>query len=159
MPVRAACDADLAAMVSLSAASRRRLAQYSPVFWRAAADADARQRAWFQFLLGQPETIALVFADGEQIDGFALARLTAAPPVYAPGGPVSVLDDFCLTDDAAWPTVGAALLDAVEAAARQRGAPLTVVVCAHLDADKRAWLAARGFALTSEWWVRLLSEC
>jgi GNAT superfamily N-acetyltransferase len=156
MPVRDAHDADLDAMLRLSAAARRQLAQHSPVFWRTAEDADARQRAWFQFLLGQPETIALVHADAGPIDGFALARLTAAPPVFAPGGPVSVLDDFGVADVADWRVVAGALLDAVETRARERGAPLSVVVCAHLDTDKRALLAARGFALTSEWWVRPL---
>jgi GNAT superfamily N-acetyltransferase len=157
MPVRDAREADLDAMVRLSAAARGRLAEYSPRFWRPADDADAGQRLWFQFLLAQAETIARVHADGAQVDGFALARLSAAPPVYAPGGPVSVLDDFCVADAAAWPAVGVALLDAVEAAARARGAPLSVVVCAHLDGAKRELLAARGFAPTSEWWVRSLT--
>ena len=50
----------------------------------------------------------------------------------------------------------AALLEAVEANARERGAVLSVVICPHLAAEKRSFLAERGFEVTSEWHVRNL---
>ncbi len=155
MTVRAALDGDLPAMVALSERFRARLAAYSPVFWRMAADAAAKQTLWFRFLLTQSDTFALVHAASEgAIDGFLIARMTGAPPVYAPGAPICLIDDFCVEPAAAWPAAGGALLDAAVAEGARRGAPLTSVITAHLDAPKRAFLAARGFAPTSEWHVR-----
>ena len=46
-----------------------------------------------------------------------------------------------------------ALLNAARAAARERGAALSIVVCGHLDQPKREMLAASGFSLASEWYV------
>lgn len=155
MTVRTALEGDLLAMVALSERFRARLADYSPVFWRKAPDAAAKQTLWFRFLLTQSDTFAFAHAapDGA-IDGFLIARMTAAPPVFAPGAPICLIDDFCVEPAAAWPTTGAALLDAAVAEGARRGAPVTSVITAHLDAPKRAFLAARGFAPTSEWHVR-----
>ena len=156
MAVRDAVASDVEGMVQLSEAFRGRLASYSPVFWRQASDALNRQTAWFTMLLPLDDTIALVDEEQRRLSGFVIGRLTAAPPVYAPGGPVCVVDDFCVAAETDWPTVGLALLAAVEARARARGAPLSVVVCAHRDEPKRTFLAAHGFATTTEWHVRAL---
>lgn len=156
MPIRAAAPADVAAMVGLSERLRRRLATYSPVFWRMAPDAQAKQALWFRFLLTQADTFAFVHEREREggLDGFLVARGTAAPPVYAPGAPICLIDDFCVAEPGDWASVGAALLDAAIAEGKRRGAPLTSVIAAYLDAPKRAFLAARGFAVTSEWHVR-----
>ncbi len=91
---------------------------------------------------------------GGAIDAFIIGRMTPAPPVYAPGGPVCLVDDFCVSADVDWPQAGRALLDASEALAREQGAVLSVVVCPHLGGAKREFLASLGFAPTSEWHVR-----
>jgi GNAT superfamily N-acetyltransferase len=158
MPVRPAVEADTDQMVNLSEAFRMRLASYSPVFWHVASDAREKQTTWFKLLIGLGDTVAIVNESRGQVTGFIIGRLTPAPPVYAPGGPVCLIDDFCVEHESAWSTTGAALLAAVEAEAKRRGAPLSVVVCAHLDGAKRAFLAAQGFATTSEWHVRPLSS-
>lgn len=157
MGVRDAEEADVAAMVALSERFRRRLAGWSPVFWRMAGDAQPKQTLYFRFLLAQADTFALVHeseAGAGDVGGFVIARMTPAPPVYAPGAPICLIDDFCVEPAEAWPRVGGALLDAAIAEGRRRGAPLTSIVAAHLDAPKRTFLAARGFAVTSEWHVR-----
>ena len=77
-----------------------------------------------------------------------------APPVYAPPGPISLIDDFCVVHDDAWGTVGHALLDGIERAAKDRGAVLSVVICPHQGGAKRAFLGRLGFEPTSEWHVR-----
>ncbi len=51
-----------------------------------------------------------------------------------------------------------ALLDAASAKARERGEVQTVVVCGHRDGAKRAMLAAAGYTIASEWYVRPLSS-
>jgi hypothetical protein len=76
--------------------------------------------------------------------------------VYDPGGPVLLVDDFATREPEGWATVGAALLAAVTAEARARGALLAVVICGHLDRPKRALLAGAGFAVASEWHTRAL---
>jgi GNAT superfamily N-acetyltransferase len=154
--VRPAVSEDIAAMVGLSEQFRRRLAAFSPVFWRMAPDAQEKQGRWFRFLLTQADTFALVHAadSAGSIGGFLVARMTAAPPVYAPGAPICLIDDFCVEPAEAWPDVGGALLGAAIAEGQRRGAPLTAIVAAHLDAPKRAFLVSRGFAVTSEWHVR-----
>ena len=156
MGVRDAVVADIEPMVRLSEEFRSRLATYSPTFWRKAEGSFEKHTAWLSMLLPLDDTIAMVYDHRNLLRGFAIARLTAAPPIFAPGGPVCLVDDFCVAQEADWPTVGLALLAAVEARAQSRGAPLSVVICAHLDARKREFLAARGFAPTSEWHVRTL---
>ncbi|MBI1817473.1 MAG: N-acetyltransferase [Deltaproteobacteria bacterium] len=156
MAIRDATPADIEAMVTLSEAFRQRLTTYSPTFWRKAEDSFARQVTWFEILLGLDDTIALVDDEEGSLRGFVIGRLTPAPPVYAPGGPGCLIDDFCVTSEDDWPTVGRALLAEIEARSKQRGAGACIVICAHLDARKRAFLAQRDFAVTAEWHVRTL---
>lgn len=154
MAIRDATPADIESMVELSEVFRRRLASYSPTFWRKADDSRERQVTWFKILLGLDNTLAVVDDNGGTLRGFAIGRLTPAPPVYATDGPACLIDDFCVADEDDWPTTGVALLSAVEARSKQHGSVLSVVVCAHLDARKRGFLAQRNFAVTAEWHVR-----
>jgi hypothetical protein len=156
MGVRAACDDDVDAMVALSETFRARLAGYSPLFWRQAPDARGKQSLFFRALLARRDAFAFVHEPSASAppDGFVIARLMPAPPVYAPGGPICLVDDFCVEPPKEWSTTGSALLDAAIAEGARRGAALTSIGTAHLDDAKRALLAARGFAVTSEWHVR-----
>lgn len=156
MDIEAATLDDVEPMVRLSEAFRSTLTRYSPVFWRKAEDSFERQSAWFRALLPLHDTIALVARSGSELRGFAIGRLQNAPPVYAPGGPVLLIDDFCVASDADWESVGGALLDRLEVRARERGAVLSAVMCAHLYGEKRAFLSGRRFAVTGEWHVRNL---
>src|SRR5262245_51454130 len=149
--VRPAAPADVAAMVALSAAKRAAYARVVPRFWDPARDADERQRAWFRSLLSRDDALALVAPAGPALDGFVIGVVHAAPPVYDPGGPVVTVDDFCVRDPAVWPTVGAALLDALRARARAKGAVLEVVVCGAHDAAKRALVESPGSIPASTW--------
>jgi len=156
MSIRLALDADVEQMVKMSEAFRKRLATYSPVFWRPAAESAEKQAVWLKLLVGLADTVAMVEERDGRVTGFIIGRFTPAPPVYAPGNAICLVDDFCVEPETAWATTGTALLAAVEAEAKQRGAPLSVVICAHLDAAKRDFLAAHGFVTTSEWHVRSL---
>jgi hypothetical protein len=144
---------DLRQIVELAAIRRKQYATYQPEFWHPAIDAEDRQRDHFAALLDDDGTLVVVARDGSTVHGFAVARLTGAPPVYNPGGLTCAVDDFAVADAAEWPAVGPVLLDAVRSWGATRGAAQLVVVVAHLDEAKRAMLEAADLSLASEWWV------
>ena len=139
-------------MAELSDRKRTEYEQFSPTFWRKAEGAVAGQITFFRALLERSNVIALVWEEGE-VTGFIIGSVVPPPPVYDPGKNVCVVDDFVVLDPELWPTVGAALLDAVREQAGGLGAQLSVVVCGHLDEPKRAMLRDNGFAIASEWYV------
>jgi len=137
----------------LRPARRQEYAGYQPQFWRPATDAVDRQRAFFASLIDEDDTFVVVAREGVNVHGFAVARTVVAPPVYDPGGLTCAVDDFAVADPTEWPTVGPLLLDAVRAWGFERGATQLVVVVAHLDQPKRAFLKTAQLDIASEWWV------
>jgi hypothetical protein len=85
-----------------------------------------------------------------------IGALTTAPPVYNPGGPVCIVDDFAVARPEEWRIVGDALLTALAREVQARGAVLLVVVCAQHDQAKRALLQEAGCSVASEWHVKPL---
>jgi GNAT superfamily N-acetyltransferase len=153
MKIREAKLEDVEAMVGLSEAFRTTLAGYNPVFWPKAEDSAEKQAIWFRILVPLDDVLALVADEDGGLRGFVIGRLQQAPPVYATDGPACLIDDFCVASDGEWPSVGGELLAEIERRARERGAGVSVVICPHLGAAKRAFLAERGFAVTTEWHV------
>ena len=154
--IRAARTDDITAMVELSERKREQYERFQPVFWRKAADSRERHTTYLAGLLARGQHLALVAEAAGVLDGFLIAELRPAPPVCDPGGLTCLVDDFVLADEARWDDIGSALLRRVGEEARARGAVQLVVVCAHLDAPKRAMLASAGFSVASEWHVRPL---
>ena len=152
--IRKAQPADIPQMVDLSEQKRIQYQSYQPTFWRKAAAAREKQIPHFERVVSSDRVIALVHESAGSIDGFVIAALVEAPPVYDPGGLTSVIDDFVVADGRDWATTGLALLTEANREAKARGAVQTVVVCGHQDQPKRAMLAAGGFSLASEWYVR-----
>jgi len=142
--------------VSIAEAKRVEQEGFSPVFWRKAPDSSAKHAHFLQALLDSPDVIAMVAVEGGRLLGFGFAALTMPPPVYQPGGPVCLVDDFAVGVGEDWPSVGRALLDAIGREARARGAVLLVVVCPQRDVAKRKMLAESGCEVASEWHVRTL---
>jgi GNAT superfamily N-acetyltransferase len=154
--IRAATAGDIAAMVELSERKREQYERFQPVFWRKAADSRERHTTYLAGLLARGQHLALVSEAAGALDGFLIAELRPAPPVYDPGGLTCLVDDFVLADEARWDDVGSALLRRAGEEALARGAVQVVVVCAHLDGPKRAMLASSGYSIASEWHVRPL---
>lgn len=153
MSIRAATADDVSRMVELSDRTRTEYAQYSPVFWRKAEGASEKQYPFLQAQLERESNIVLVSEAAGGIDGFLIAGVVNAPPVYDPGGPVCMVDDFAVSSPELWQTVGQALLAEAAAQAKARGAVLSVVVCGHRDEPKRAMLRASGASIASEWYT------
>jgi hypothetical protein len=85
--VRFAREEDLAAIVALTGANRRRLAEWEPSFWRPSARADER-----------------VVLRGETVVGFAASN---------PQPGQHFVDDLCVAVPADWSTAGVALLESI----------------------------------------------
>jgi len=154
--VRSALAEDIARMVELAAQKRTEYESYQPVFWHPADDARIKQKPFFEYLLKQDKVIALVHDDAGAIDGFVIATLVPAPPVYSPGGPTCFLDDFTVAQTAQWETIGRALLREALRIAKERGAAQAVAVCAHLDEAKRSFLRSEGLSIASEWHTKAI---
>jgi len=156
MHIRGARETDIPYMVAMAEAKRVEYEGYSPVFWRKAPDSSPKQERYLQSLLTSPDIIALVAQAEDGLEGFVIGALTMPPPIYHPGGPVCMVDDFAVAAPEAWRVTGAALLTAIAQEAQARGAVLMVVVCAQRDQAKRALLQEAGCAVASEWHVRPL---
>lgn len=151
--IRPAAAGDLEAILALAAARREQYAIYQPGFWRPAPDAAARQAPYLARLIADPAVITLVAVTGTVLVGYAVGQLNVAPPVYDPGGPTCLVDDFTVANPALWATVGADLLAAVTRGATDRGASQVVVITAARDDPKRTALDRSGLTPASEWWV------
>lgn len=150
MALRRAVEEDLDALVALSSEVRDRLEALEPVFWRRHPKANVNQRAWFSILLtDDAHHVVVSTGRGGEVDGFAIARVMDAPPVFDPGGRT------CMVDDLVWPTpeVAEALLGEVRRWAATKGCSQLVVVCPAGDDPRRSLLSRGGLHPTSEWWT------
>lgn len=157
--IRPATPSDLSALLDLAERRRREYECHQPTFWRPAPDARAAQALYFSRLIDEGRAVVLVHETAGagtpfEVDGFLIGQVADPPPVYAPGGPALMVDDFAVAAPQLWPTVGQALLEEASRRARGVGAVQTVVVCGQADAPKRDLLASRAFSPASEWWVR-----
>lgn len=153
LDVRRATLDDLEQLLTIAAERRSSYAEYQPWFWRPARDAVDHQRAYFASLLDDDQSRVVAAVEGAELHGFAIARLVPAPPVYDPGGPSCLVDDFAVVDPGKWSITGPLLLGALRVWAAGLGAVQLVVVTAHLDDRKRAALQGSGLTPASEWWV------
>lgn len=154
--IRAAQLDDLDAILDLASRRRGDYEQAQPHFWRQASDAVAKHRPFVIQLIESADVISLVDVDEDELRGYVFASLVVAPPVYAPGGHTGLIDDFAVTADDLWPTVGRRLLAEASAELIASGASQVVVVAGHHDQAKRAALTGAGLTIASEWYVRSL---
>ncbi|MWD26611.1 hypothetical protein E0K89_003890 [Aquicoccus sp. SCR17] len=161
--VRAAAEADVRAIVELSAQNRRILHAIDR-FWRPHAEADARFDGWMRKSLTLGDRDMLVADPEGAVEGYAIAQ--PAGPLHIPPAhdirATGFIDDFYhldLADTAALQDEGhgaAGLLGAAEAALAARGKGAALVVCPAGWASKRALLEAAGYEVALEWHMRRL---
>jgi GNAT superfamily N-acetyltransferase len=150
--VRHAVAADVDAMTAMASARRSQYAEYQPVFWRPAANAEQLHRPYLARLIDDQDVITLVSEDSGLVTGFVIAAVGDAPGVYDPGGRTCQIDDFVVAAGR-WATTGVHLLRSAIEHAAGRGAVQAVVVTAHLDQPRRDALRSCGLSVASEWWV------
>ena len=153
--VRPAEARDAAGVLDLAIARRAPYERYQPSLWRRAGASRGEQVAAVASLIGDPNVATLVHETAGRLDGYAFGTVTSAPPVYDPGGPVCVVDDFAA--DGTDATAGLALLEAISRHGHERGTVLTVVIAGHADAPKRRLVAEHGFRQASEFYTRPLN--
>ena len=80
--IRNAEVADVRRIVEFSEQKRTEYEEYQPIFWRKAHDSASAQKPYFEHLLTLDGIIALVYECEGTIQGFVIANLQTAPPVY-----------------------------------------------------------------------------
>ncbi|NBO24418.1 MAG: GNAT family N-acetyltransferase, partial [Chlamydiae bacterium] len=112
------------------------------------------QRQWFKELLEDKNYVMFTAeSDAKEILGFVIGKLMPAPEVYNPGGLTLMIDDFCVNCENLWQSVGTRLIATVKAAAKDKGATQTLVVCGAHDHPKRKFLSEQNLQVASEWFV------
>lgn len=153
--IRTSQLSDISAMVSLSKAKRLAYEKAQTQFWRyAGEEGDKTQGQWFTELL-EDENHVMFTAENEaqEILGFIIGKVMPAPEVYNPGGLTLMIDDFCVKSKNLWQSVGARLIEETKAAAKDKGATQTLVVCGAHDHPKRKFLSEQNLQVASEWFV------
>jgi GNAT superfamily N-acetyltransferase len=119
--IRTAAPDDADRMAELAEQKRQAYREHAPVFHRPKEGARPQHARFLASLLNQEHVLALVHEAGGAVDGFVVAMLVLAPPVYDPGGVTCAMDDFCVATPDLWTTVGRELLEAAIERARPRG--------------------------------------
>ncbi len=159
-PIRVATQDDVDVIADLIQEKRLQYETYQPIFWRVAPSARGNHLGFLAKVLANERTITLVWEETPgTVDWFIIPNIIAAPPVYEPGGPTCMVDDYWVRGGERWETIGRALLDAVCARARSEfGAAQVLVVCGHKDTAKRTVLRGQGLEIASEWYVKGLKS-
>jgi GNAT superfamily N-acetyltransferase len=138
MTTRSAKREDVEQMALLADAKRRDYEPHAPVFHRPASDALDIHRPWLARLADDDAVGTFVHENrGGDVDGFLVISVHPPPPVYAPGGQSSLIDDFCVSGSDGWREAGPALLHVATEWARSQGAVQVIVVCGPHDQAKR----------------------
>ncbi|HVC88629.1 MAG TPA: GNAT family N-acetyltransferase [Gaiellaceae bacterium] len=152
--IRTARADDAAAAADFAVAKRAEYEAYSPVFWRPAPTARAKHEPFLRFCIESGDFAALAAERDGTTAGIALAnRRGAPPPFHADREATWFVDDFFVASPDLWQQVGGELLAEVERQASANGAERLIVVTAHGDGPKCAFLASAGFEPAASWWV------
>jgi len=64
-----------------------------------------------------------------------------------------MIDDFCVSREDLWSTVGAQLIENIKHPAKEKCAAQILVVCGAHDHSKRTFLMQQDLSIASEWFV------
>jgi hypothetical protein len=140
MFVRAASTGDVSTVVDMAHVMKRRLAEWSPVYFRPRQGSEERHAAYLAFLVSSSrhDTRVLV-ASNDEVVGF-LVVLGQAEHHW--------VDDLYLADHVQWGQAARLLVD-------ELSAPwVTCVSC--FDAERTAALQAAGLEVVSTYWARTI---
>lgn len=152
MALRAATLNDLGWIMSLCELDRIQKNSLHPIDYRNPSEYCDSRRPAIERLLTDPGSICLVREHSGTPQAYLLASLVNAPPVYAPGGPVCLVEEFEVVRPQDLETAGAQLLDECRRLALSRGAVLQRVIGAAGDTLRESFLLRQSFNIASEWY-------
>jgi hypothetical protein len=138
--VRPAVADDLEVIVSMAHDMKRRLAQWSPVYFRPRDGAEARHAAYLAYLVGSADHDSRVFVEAGEVVGFFAV---VAQPVHR------WIDDLYVDDRGRWSQVAERLVAAVPATP-------WVTCVSRFDEERGDALRAVGLDVVSTYWGRSL---
>jgi hypothetical protein len=103
--------------------------------------------------MDQDNVLTLISEDDGSTNGFLIATLIDAPPVFDPGGKSCMIDDFVVACNALWDSVGTALLDEARVWAKREGAAQIILVTPKDHPEKNAFVTAQNLKTTTFWWT------
>ena len=156
MLIRRAEEMDIGAMARIAELCREKLEVWQPIFWRRASGSAELSESFFRFLMQSDDNCALVNEDYVGVDGFLIATIVDASPVFNPGGKICLIDDFAVAEDGLWGTVGEALVERASKWAKSKGATQTVVIAPLAYEAKLSFLKNRDMTPAASWWVKQL---
>lgn len=134
---RAAVIGDLDALVSLTAAHRRRLAEWSPQWWRPSAVADEVHPLWLQHLIQSEGPVVRVIEEQDSV-------VACAVSMPQPGQ--WFIDDVAIADEERWSDLGGQVFALIP----ERPA-LTCV--ATRDQPRAEAAGASGLTVVTSYWI------
>jgi hypothetical protein len=141
-------------IVQLCEKSRRRLQDFSPVFWRKAQDSAERQIEFLRYLVESKAQEVLVHRSGSILDGIIVGDRRGSSLPYELRGPCCYTDDFALAESDHWATIGQWLLFRLLHEKMIEGVSYSQVICPRGDSAKSRMLREAGYVLGHEWFVR-----
>jgi hypothetical protein len=141
--VRRAEPHDIDAIVAMTRAGRARLAEWSPVFFRPAADVDERHARFLEFLVRSPtHDTRVAIADCDKVAAFGVVIDQRVQ---------HFLDDLSVAESDDWDEAGLSLIESVV------NRPIVTCVSPK-DRGRLEALGHAGYEAVSSYWARLLPE-
>lgn len=141
---------DIDWMVALSHQKRSAYEKVQPNFWKMASDSDSIQQDYFLEEMIKDEVIALCYQDRL---GFVIGKLIESPEVYD-AGLTLMIDDFCVSNEHLWTTIGKELLRECINIGKIKGATQILVVCGNHDTPKQNLLDGFNLFVVSKWFTK-----
>lgn len=130
------------------------------IFWHEADDAEQLQKKYFQELLNQTKQNKPVFfiatnKSTQEPIGIIMAQEHASPPVYNSGRITYLIDDFYVSSQELWNTVGKKLLVTMQDYLEAHGVTQIIVISADADKNKTKALQDLGpsYQPLSTWYI------
>ena len=149
--IRKAKKSDIKLMVEFSYQKRLSYAKAQPNFWKMAENSNEIQVKWFEKLLQEKNTIALIC---NKKQGFIIGNVITPPEVYD-AGLTLMIDDFCVKSENLWLTTGKELLEKCQKKAKDMGVKQILVVCGNHDQEKSLFLKSQNLNIASNWFTKI----
>ncbi len=145
---------DLSNLVNLAMQRHVEYQHFDHHFWHLAKNAKNLQQSYFKKLIQTKTTVSFIAYDKKQAVGMIIATPFKEPPIYNPETKSYLIDDFYVTKNCHWQSVGKALLNKVIHQLHQQHVNQIVVISADADkAKKQMLMSMPHFSSLSTWFV------